>query len=224
MKPANFLHMFALILLIGFTFNEQANLKANYEKRMYHFKVQKSRTSHYAGKTEAGKAQLTQVQELMDKTTEEYKFMNSLTGYKALFIVFWFMIALWQFVRYFKIDFSDNTDILVSTNYQRKTWLLSFFLFFILAAWSLYIRGSFPFAVAFYLVAVASLVRSLMLATELGLITKKRGTPAFAAVTTVTSVILYFNFLLLAGFYFMYTIGRSVMSWHELNELLELIR
>ncbi|MES2690694.1 MAG: hypothetical protein V4658_09845 [Bacteroidota bacterium] len=202
MKPANFLHMFAIILLISFAVSEHVNLKTNYDMRLYDLRVAKSHVSRYAGKTEGGKAEVARLKQKMADLADEHKFLTGLSGYKAMLILFLFLFVLWQFALYFKIDFEDQEDATPGVNYQRKTWLLNFILFFVLSAWCLYFRQNMVVAVLCYLVAIASLVRSLMLASELRLITKQRGTSAFAAVTIGTSVILYFNLLLIAAVYY----------------------
>lgn len=178
------------------------NLKTNYELRLYDLRVAKSHTSRFAGKTERGKEEVARLKQQMADLGDEYNFLSGLTGYKAMLILFLSLFALWQFALYFKIDFDDQEDPTPGVNYQRKTWLLAFILFFVLSAWSLYFRQNIIVAVLCYLVAIASLLRSLMLASELRLITKKRGSPAFAAVTIITSVILYFNLLLIAAIYY----------------------
>lgn len=202
MKPANFLHIFAIILLISFAFSEQINLKTNYESHIYDLRVAKSHVSRYAGKTEEGKAEVSRIKQNMADAADEYSFLSGLAGYKALLILSLFLMVLWQFARYFKIDFEDEQDIITSANYQRKTWLLNFLLFFIISLWSLYFRQNIVFAVISYLVAIASLVRSLMLASELRLITKQRKTSAFLVITVATSVVLYFNLILIAAIYY----------------------
>ena len=178
------------------------NLKTNYELRLYDLRVAKSHTSRFAGKTERGKEEVARLKQQMTDLADEYKFLSGLTGYKAMLILFLSLFVLWQFALYFKTDFEDPQDVTPGVNYQRKTWLLGFILFFVLSAWCLYFRQNIVVAVLCYLVAIASLVRSLMLASELRLITKQRGTSAFAAVTIVTSVILYFNLLLIAAIYY----------------------
>lgn len=194
--------MFAIILLISFAVSEHMNLKTNYELRTYDLRVAKSHVSRFAGKTERGKEEVLRIKQQMVDLTDEYKFVSGLSGYKAMLILFLFLFVLWQFAVYFKIDFDDPNDVTPGVNYQRKTWLLCFVLFFVLSAWCLYFRQNIIVAVLCYVVAIASLVRSLMLASELRLITKQRGTSAFAAVTIVTSVILYFNLLLMVAIYY----------------------
>jgi hypothetical protein len=165
--------------------------------------VAKSHTSRFAGKTERGREEVKRLKQEMEDVKAEYVFFSGLTGYKALVILVLFLMALWQFARYFKIDFDDANDIVVNSDYQRKTWLLNFLLFFVIAVWSLYFRQNYVIAVLSYLVAIGSLVRSLMLATELRLISRNtEGSRTFKTVTLVTAVILYFNLLLIGGIYY----------------------
>jgi hypothetical protein len=203
MKPANFLHLFAIILLTCFAYTEHNNLNANYQQHVYDLRVAKSHTSRFAGKTERGREEVKRLKQEMEDVKAEYVFFSGLTGYKALVILVLFLMALWQFARYFKIDFDDANDIVVNSDYQRKTWLLNFLLFFVIAVWSLYFRQNYVIAVLSYLVAIGSLVRSLMLATELRLISRNtEGSRTFKTVTLVTAVILYFNLLLIGGIYY----------------------
>lgn len=202
MKPANFLHLFAIILLVCFAFTEHIGLNQSYQERIYQLRVAKSHTSRFAGKTEEGKARVKAFKQQMEDAKAEYAFFTNLTGYKVMVILVLFLMALWQFALYFKIDFDDDEDREVNSNYQRKTWLLNFLLFFVIAVWSLYFRQNYVAAVLCYLVAVGSLVRSLMLATELRLISKRKGNRTFTFTTLITSVILYFNLILIAGIYY----------------------
>jgi cytochrome bd-type quinol oxidase subunit 2 len=132
-----------------------------------------------------------------------------MTSYKVLVVLGLFLIALFQFIAYFRIDFSDEADIVPANNYQRKTWLLSFFMLLVTAVWIWYFRGSPEWAFVTYIASVFALVRSLMLATELRLITKKRGTPLYKGVTLLTTFVVYFNFLGMALIYVTVYIEQS---------------
>lgn len=209
MKPANFLHLFIVILLLGFTASEHSSYQVNIEQQHYDMRVRVSHLQRYGGKSESVKSEIEYLKKELANTKNLNQENFTITSYKVLVILLVFLIAVFQFMAYFHIDFSDEGDIVPATNYQRKTWLLSFLMLLITAAWILYFRGSTEWAVVAYIGAIFSLVRSLMLATELRLITKKRGTPLYKGVTFVTALVLYFNFIGMAVVYFAIYVEQS---------------
>ncbi len=209
MKPANFLHLFIIILLLSFTVSEHATYQQNIEQHHYDLRVRVSHLQRYGGKSDETKAEIAAIQQELKDTKNFHQDNFSITSYKVLVVLGLFLIALFQFIAYFRIDFSDEADIVPANNYQRKTWLLSFFMLLVTAVWIWYFRGSPEWAFLTYVVAIFALVRSLMLATELRLITKKRGTPLYKGVTLVTTFVLYFNFLGMALLYVTVYIEQS---------------
>lgn len=206
MKPANFIHLFVIILLLSFTANEHSNFVENMEAKYYKQRVELSHLQRYSAKTDEGKARIKELKAQMAEKKNIAALNSRITSYKVLAILPLVLIALYQFMLYFKIDFKDPDDVLVATNYQRKTWLLCFVMFMVVSFWCFYFRLSEIWAAIAYLAGVGCLVRSLMLATELRLITKKQGNKAFAVTTIATTVVLYFNFMVLGLLYYAYTI------------------
>jgi cytochrome bd-type quinol oxidase subunit 2 len=209
MKPANFLHLFIIILLLSFTISEHATYQQNIEQHHYDLRVRVSHLQRYGGKSEETKAEIAAIQQELKDTKNFHQDNFSMTSYKVLVVLGLFLIALFQFIAYFRIDFSDEADIVPANNYQRKTWLLSFFMLLVTAVWIWYFRGSPEWAFVTYIASVFALVRSLMLATELRLITKKRGTPLYKGVTLLTTFVVYFNFLGMALIYVTVYIEQS---------------
>jgi cytochrome bd-type quinol oxidase subunit 2 len=209
MKPANFLHLFIIILLLSFTISEHSTYQQNIEQHHYDLRVRVSHLQRYGGKSEETKAEIAAIQQELKDTKNFHQDNFSMTSYKVLVVLGLFLIALFQFIAYFRIDFSDEADIVPANNYQRKTWLLSFFMLLVTAVWIWYFRGSPEWAFVTYIASVFALVRSLMLATELRLITKKRGTPLYKGVTLLTTFVVYFNFLGMALIYVTVYIEQS---------------
>lgn len=222
MNLANLLHLFVIILLLSFTANENNKFAENVEIEHYNIRVELSHLQRYAHenpKDEEAKAKIAQLKRdlLTDKELHMRNF--NITAIKMVVVLFFFLLALLLFIQYFRIDFSDPSDILRSTNYRRKTWLLNFVLFFTVSFWCLYFRNNQTWAAISYLVAIGALVRSLFLATELQLISKKAGGTEFKFTTIFTAFILYFNLLLLGGMYYASVIaGVNIITWLiELN-------
>lgn len=223
MKPANFVHLFVLILLLSFTANEHSAYMDRLEAKNYAQRVELSRLQRYSAKTEEGKARIKELKAQMAEKKNIAATNHRITTYKVLAILLLFLIALYQFMRYFKIDFKDPDDLLVAINYQRKTWLLAFAMFMVTSFWCFYFRLTEEWAAISYLAGVGCLVRSLMLATELRLITKKQGNKAFVFTTTITAVMLYFNLLIFGLMYYAYWLKSLDDVRNTIEEILSLL-
>lgn len=120
MKPANFLHLFIIILLLSFTISEHATYQQNIEQHHYDLRVRVSHLQRYGGKSEETKAEIAAIQQELKDTKNFHQDNFSMTSYKVLVVLGLFLIALFQFIAYFRIDFSDEADIVPANNYHAK--------------------------------------------------------------------------------------------------------
>lgn len=222
MKLANLLHLFVIVLLLSFTANENSKFAERVEIEHYNIRVKLSHLQRYVAKNPHdydAKATIAQLKRDLktDKVLHQENF--NITAIKLSVVLFFFLLALFQFIKFFRIDFNDPEDTITALNYRRKNWLLNFILFITVSLWCVIYRNNQTWAAISYLVAIGTLVQSLFLATELRLVSKQQGSNAFKVTSLLTAVVLYFNLILLVAMYVASRLtGESILSWLiELN-------